>query len=239
MRSPTKALLTAGLGAVAMYYFDPAHGRRRRDLARDRIEHGRDNLQKVSHTALAVGHDVGSRADRTIHRLRAVGRDFSHRADELMGHARAAGHDIGERAGRFTHGLTSVGRDAGHRASNAVSSAGSMMSGHLRSGHLRSDHRVHGRRSGPSPLRLVGIPVKWLFIAGIGACVMYLFDPSQGIYRRARLRNRIPRQRMTNSAGRDSDAAYAANSEEPLQAGAHQRAGEHRDARTPEQPLPG
>jgi hypothetical protein len=63
MKSPTKALLTAGLGAVAMYYLDPAQGRKRRDLARDRIEYGRDRLEKASHTARVVGHDVSERAD--------------------------------------------------------------------------------------------------------------------------------------------------------------------------------
>lgn len=178
MKSPTKLLLTAGLGAVAMYFFDPAQGRTRRDLARDRIDYGRDRLEKASHTALAVGHDVGSRADRTLHRLRAVGHDVGERADGVFERARSVGHDVGERAGRLTHGLKSVGRGTGHRAAGAVSSLGSLFNG----------------RRARRPLKLVGVPVMWLLVAGIGASVMYFFDPSQGIYRRARLRSRLPRQ---------------------------------------------
>lgn len=206
MKSPTKVLLTAGLGAVTMYYLDPAQGRRRRDLARDRIEYGRDRLEKASHTARAVGHDVSERADGAFARARAVG------------------HDVGERAGRLTHGLKSVGRDTGHRAAGAVSSLGSLFNGRASS------------RSAGSPWKFLGVPVMWLFVAGIGASVMYLFDPSQGVYRRARLRSRLPRQRKTDSAG--TEAANDTNSAEPVQPAARQRA---RDASvgSQERPLPG
>lgn len=198
MKSPTKVLLTAGLGAVAMYYLDPAQGRKRRDLALDRIEYGRDRLEKASHTARAVGHDVSERADGAFARARAVG------------------HDVGERAGRLTHGLRSVGRDTSHRAAGAVSSLGSMFNGR----HAR-------RASRGSAWKFLGVPVMWLFVAGIGASVMYLFDPSQGIYRRARLRQRLPRQGQGvpgNSDSASGEAANDTNSAEPAQATARQRA---------------
>lgn len=206
MKSPSQILLTAGLGAVAMYYLDPAHGRKRRDLARERIEYGRDGLEKASHTARVVGHDVGNRADVAFSRARAVG------------------HDVGERAGRLAHGLKSVGRDTGHHAAGAVSSLGSLFG---------------GRHSGRSarPLKLVGIPVLWLLVAGIGASAMYLFDPSQGIYRRARLRSRLPRVRTTDSTGSE-EAANDKDSAEPLQPGARPRAGDARVGNQ-ERPLSG
>ena len=226
MKSPTKVLFTAGLGAVAMYYLDPAQGRRRRDLARDRIEYGRDRLEKASHTARAVGHEVGTRADSTIHQLRAVGHDVGERAGGAWEHARAVGHEVGERAARLTHGLKIVGRDTGHRTAGVVSSLGSLFNGR----HSR-------RRSASSPLKLLGVPVMWLFVAGIGASVMYLFDPSQGIYRRARLRNRLPRQRTTGDSGRE--AANDNSSAEPVQAGPRQRARDASGVGNQERPLPG
>jgi hypothetical protein len=36
-----KTLITFGLGALAMYLLDPAHGRRRRSLIRDQLVHAR------------------------------------------------------------------------------------------------------------------------------------------------------------------------------------------------------
>lgn len=36
-----RTLFWLGLGAAAMYYFDPEQGRRRRALARDRLAHAR------------------------------------------------------------------------------------------------------------------------------------------------------------------------------------------------------
>lgn len=224
MKSPSKLLLTAGLGAVAMYYLDPAQGRKRRDLARERIEYGREGLERASHTARVVGHDVGNRADRTIHRLRAVGHGVSEGADHAFERARAVGHDVGVRAGRLTHGLKSVGRDTGYRAAGAVSSLGSLFSGR------------HSRQSA-RPLKFIGIPVLWLFVAGIGASVMYLFDPSQGIYRRARLRSRLPRMRRADSTG--GEAANDMDSAEPAEPGARPRAGDRSRVGNQERPLPG
>jgi hypothetical protein len=79
--------------------------------------------------------------------------------------------------------------------------------------------------------------VLWLFVAGIGASAMYLFDPSQGIYRRARLRSRLPRMRTTD--GKGSEAANDLDSAEPVQPGAARpRAGDARVGNQ-ERPLPG
>jgi hypothetical protein len=206
MKSPTNLLLTAGLGAVAMYYFDPAQGRKRRDLARDRIEYGRDRLEKASYTARRAGHDVGRRADRSIHRLRAVGHEISERADAAYERARAVGHDTG------------------HRAAGAVSSLGTLFG------------ERHSSRAA-APMKLVGVPVLWLLVAGIGASVMYLFDPSQGLYRRARLRNRFAHRQATEHAR--PDAANDSDSEESRQGNARERAGNGSRAGAPEQPLPG
>ena len=215
MKSPTKVLFTAGLGAIAMYYLDPAQGRKRRDLARDRIEYGRDRLEKASHTARVVGHDVSERADGAFDRARAVG------------------HDVSERAGRLTHGLKSVGRDTGHRAAGAVSSLGSIFNG-------RSTRRTRQ----DSAWKFLGVPAIWLVVAGVGASVMYLFDPSQGVYRRARLRSRLPgRNKGTrdpvDTASATNAAANDTNSAEPAQASARQRADDASRLGNQERPLSG
>lgn len=209
MKSPTKVLLTAGLGAVAMYYLDPAQGRRRRDLALDRIEYGRDRLEKASRTARTVGHDVSQRADGAFQRARAVG------------------HDVSQGAGRLTHGLRSVGRDTSHRAASAVSSLGSLLNG-----------RDTRRSRQGSAWKFLGIPVLWLVVAGVGASVMYLFDPSQGVYRRARLRNRLPGQGdQATSDSANGEAANDTNSVEP--ATARQRAADASRVGNQERPLSG
>jgi hypothetical protein len=41
MRIPLRFLFTAGLGAAAMYYFDPDRGRQRRALLQERLEQRR------------------------------------------------------------------------------------------------------------------------------------------------------------------------------------------------------
>jgi len=44
MTIPVRFLFTAGLGATAMYYFDPDRGRERRALVREWLEHGERQL---------------------------------------------------------------------------------------------------------------------------------------------------------------------------------------------------
>jgi len=68
-RSTTNLILAAGLGALAMYVFDPQQGRRRVALARDR-------LVRLAHTGRETG-DVG-------------GRDLAHRATGWLARARQA-----------------------------------------------------------------------------------------------------------------------------------------------------
>lgn len=63
------ALTTLGLGAVAMYYFDPQMGRRRRALVRDQFTHI---------------------ATRSRKRIDAKSRDLSNRAYGLYAEARGA-----------------------------------------------------------------------------------------------------------------------------------------------------
>ena len=41
-----RTLVTLGLGALAMYLFDPQHGRRRRALVRDQMTHARRLLRE-------------------------------------------------------------------------------------------------------------------------------------------------------------------------------------------------
>jgi uncharacterized membrane protein len=59
MASRLTMLLAAGLGATAMYYLDPARGRYRRSLLRDRIVHARHEAQ---HGICVAGRDLQHRA---------------------------------------------------------------------------------------------------------------------------------------------------------------------------------
>lgn len=212
MQTMTKLLFTAGLGAATMYYLDPAQGRRRRAIALDRIEHGRDGLQQATRTARAVSRDVSHRADRTIHGLRAVG------------------HDVGEQAGRLSHGLRTIGRGTRDRAAGAASSVGALFQ--------RNDRHAYGERA-RSALKFAGIPVKWLLVAGIGASVMYFLDPSQGLYRRVRFRRRYldgAREKMgaaferERAQGKETDEAQQAAGA-PSNSGATRR--EDRESQLP------
>lgn len=237
MQHTTKFLLTAGIGAAAMYFLDPAQGQRRRELARDRLEHGRETaahtLDRATQVARAVGHDVSVGADRTVHGLRAVRRGVGDVAEKTarrarsLGHeARSLGHEVGSRTERLAHGLRAVGRDTRERAARA----GSVV--------IPFDGRRSGKaltRSSLRPLRLMGIPLKWLLVAGIGASAMYFLDPSQGLYRRARVRARFLQndRRKMDGAG----ARPASDAQDPEHA-ASRRTAEDTGVRQ-EQPLPG
>lgn len=69
MNSRTLAMLSAGLGAAAMYYFDPARGRHRRALIRDQLVHSR---HKAQHGLAVVGRDVRNRTVGTTASMRSL-----------------------------------------------------------------------------------------------------------------------------------------------------------------------
>ncbi|MFO7287926.1 MAG: SRPBCC family protein [Gammaproteobacteria bacterium] len=69
MNRGTWTLLSAGIGAAAMYYFDPARGRHRRALVRDRVVHVR---HKAQHELGVVGRDLRNRAIGTTASLRSL-----------------------------------------------------------------------------------------------------------------------------------------------------------------------
>lgn len=201
MQPAMKILLTAGLGAATMYYLDPAQGRKRRDLARAQLEHGRHSLEHASRQARFVGHDVGERAGRALNGMRAAGHGVGDRAERALHRARAARDGVGDRAGRLAHGLRETGHDVRERAAGVAASLGSLFE--------RGRSRAHFRRdtNSRSALKFLGIPLKWLFVGGLGAAAMYFFDPSQGIYRRSRFRNRFleNRRRGMNGSGTADD----------------------------------
>lgn len=228
MQPAMKILLTAGLGAATMYYLDPAQGRERRDLARERLEYGRDRLEHASHTAKVVGHDVGERTERALHGLRAVGQGIGDRAGRTLHRAQAVRHDVGRRAGRLGHGLRDAGYGARERAAGAASTLGSLF------GRSGSNVGFHRNRKGRSALKLMGIPVKWLFVAGIGASAMYFFDPSQGLYRRVRFRDRF-----LNNRRKGMNGSGAPEDESAREATARPRSGDGPGLSDEERPLPG
>lgn len=229
MQRAMKIMLSAGLGAATMYYLDPAQGRERRDIARERLEHGRDSLQHAGKTAMAVGHDVGDRAGRTWYGVRAAGHQVGSRADRALHRARAVGYDVGDRAGRLTHGLREAGHDVRERAAGAASSLASLFERGRSRGHVRRN------RTGRSALKFLGIPLTWLFVAGIGASAMYFFDPSQGLYRRVRFRDRFLRNGR-EGMHRGTNGAATSEDEQAQQA---PRSGDGPGPKEEARPLPG
>jgi hypothetical protein len=58
MATPINWLLSAALGATAMYYLDPARGRQRRALVRNQLVHA---SHKATHDARVAGRDAANR----------------------------------------------------------------------------------------------------------------------------------------------------------------------------------
>jgi len=69
MDNRLKLLFSTGLGAAAMYYLDPARGRYRRALVRDRIVHGG---HKAKHGVNVVGRDTRNRAVGVVATIRSL-----------------------------------------------------------------------------------------------------------------------------------------------------------------------
>ena len=63
MKISLRFLFTAGLGAAAMYYFDPERGRERRALLRERLE--RLEQRRASETDEARAREGGVESGRT------------------------------------------------------------------------------------------------------------------------------------------------------------------------------
>jgi uncharacterized membrane protein len=69
MDNQIRLLFSAGLGAAAMYYLDPARGRYRRALVRDQLVHGG---HKARHGASVVGRDTRNRTMGLAATLRSL-----------------------------------------------------------------------------------------------------------------------------------------------------------------------
>jgi uncharacterized membrane protein len=69
MNSRLTMLLTATMGAAAMYYFDPARGRYRRALVRDRLVH---STHEAKHGIGVVGRDMRNRTAGTTAVMRSL-----------------------------------------------------------------------------------------------------------------------------------------------------------------------
>ena len=65
-----RTLVTLGLGALAMYLFDPQHGRRRRALLREQMDHAKQVVRK---RASGAAQDLSLPAD-TPQRAQHLGR---------------------------------------------------------------------------------------------------------------------------------------------------------------------
>lgn len=69
MSKPMRFLLTAGLGAAAMYYMDPSRGRYRRALVRDRLVHGE---HQALHGVASARRDARNRASGVAAAIRSM-----------------------------------------------------------------------------------------------------------------------------------------------------------------------
>jgi uncharacterized membrane protein len=69
MNNRLKLLVSTGIGAAAMYYFDPARGRYRRALVRDQVVHQR---HKAAHGVSVVGRDTRNRTVGFVATLRSL-----------------------------------------------------------------------------------------------------------------------------------------------------------------------
>jgi hypothetical protein len=74
-----------GLGALAMYYFDPVSGNRRRALLRDKVTHYRKEAREY---AGGTYHDLRNRAHGVVAEARSVG---GRRASRPIAGSRGAG----------------------------------------------------------------------------------------------------------------------------------------------------
>jgi len=68
-------LTAAAFGAGMAYFFDPAAGRRRRGLLRDKVIHGATKSRKMVDVADARYRDVKNRAYGAYHELRRDAHD--------------------------------------------------------------------------------------------------------------------------------------------------------------------
>ena len=71
MNDALKLLLTAGLGATAMYYFDPARGRYRRAMVRDQLVHASHKAQRGIGV---IGRDTRNRLLGSAAQMRSISR---------------------------------------------------------------------------------------------------------------------------------------------------------------------
>ncbi|HZD52893.1 MAG TPA: BON domain-containing protein, partial [Woeseiaceae bacterium] len=69
MNNGMRSLFSAGLGAAAMYYLDPARGRYRRALVRDQLVHA---AHKTNHGIEVVGRDTRNRAIGVTARMKSL-----------------------------------------------------------------------------------------------------------------------------------------------------------------------
>jgi hypothetical protein len=61
--NPIHTVCAFGLGAIAMYYFDPQQGRRRRALVRDQLTHARAVARRE---AVGKAKDLKNRAQGAV-----------------------------------------------------------------------------------------------------------------------------------------------------------------------------
>jgi hypothetical protein len=57
-----RVLAALGIGALAMYLFDPASGRRRRALLRDQLVHARHEIAEIADYTEGTAKDLRNRA---------------------------------------------------------------------------------------------------------------------------------------------------------------------------------
>jgi ElaB/YqjD/DUF883 family membrane-anchored ribosome-binding protein len=167
-RSPVEssliALGAAGIGVGLMYLLDPEQGRRRRAAIISTAEHA---LAHAGETAGATLHGAKS----TVRAMAEKVSDYAHHMAENLNDS---AQDVADHADNQVRGYLSQAHQFHH---HLVDRAGALVTRAKKAAHLDSD--LH-------PIALTaGITGATVGVLGLGAGLMYVFDPAKGRARRA------------------------------------------------------
>jgi gas vesicle protein len=187
----------ASLGAATLFLLDPDKGSARRD----QIASGAQQAVGSAHEAI---HSTLSHAGQYAHQAAAHVRDrVGHTADDLSQHAQGIADHARKAAEDAIHSAMGTVRGYAGRAADQANEYSSQATRQARAAHdkavdrassllsrVRSSAREQVAPSHPYATAS-GITIGTVGLLAAGAGAMYLFDPTRGVTRRARLRDKM------------------------------------------------